>query len=158
MVTIVILNTYFDSSSCGNRETANLSQGQSSNPIMPAGWGLQRGVIPFSRVLDAYGRDQPEFGYSNHSSENCDCHNSMLPLENKKSQSCSAKCIMQICTSSFWYCQGRTCRVSSLGKTCSHCYLLSLSFLQIFLPIKTFSPESKHNDSKQGWKYILKRA
>lgn len=152
MVTIVILNMYFDSYSFSNRDTANLFQGQNSNHTIPVGWGLQ---LPFGGLIDACGSDKTELGYSNHSSESCDCHNMLFPLK-KKIHSCSAKCIMQICALSFQYGQGRTQRVNSLGKTCSHCYLLSLSFLQIVLPIKTFSPESKR-DSKQGCKAHLKK-
>lgn len=82
MVTIVILNMYFDSYSFSNRDTANLFQGQNSNHMMPVGWGFQ---LPSGRLIDACGKDQPELGYSNHSSKSCDCHNTLFPLK-KNSQ------------------------------------------------------------------------
>jgi len=87
-----------------------------------------------------YGRDRLELGDTNYSSEKCDCHKTMFHLQ-KNSQFFSKMYYadMYIKFSVWSY---KIPRVNSLRKTCSHCYLQSLRFLSIFLPKKTFSPES----------------
>lgn len=107
-------------------------------------------------LIDIYERDRLELGHTNNSSENCDCQNTMSHLH--KNHSLTSKCFMQICRLNFEYDQGRIPRVNSLRKTCSHCYLQSLSFLYVFLPMKTFSPQSQHNDNKQGWQVHWKNS
>lgn len=135
---LLIANLKTFSWNCGNREISNISYfSRSENKShIACRVGFTVEAMSFRRLIGIYGRKWLDLGRTNYSSENCDCHNTMFHLQ--KSHNHSAKYIVPICTLSFQYGQSRILRVNSLRKACSHCYLNSLSFLRISLPVKHF--------------------